>query len=237
MSDRPTHKTVSCPECAAPFDRAIVWFGDREFMADRGCLCDRCESSRQQAVAAADAESRHLALWARRVPEDYHRASVAEVASWAIPALNWAPSEGRRRLGLHGTPGSGKSMAVALVVKTLRIPFRWTNGFAARSIYNLAVSGEDPEKRRTAAMKWERLTNCDLLVLDDVDKGNFTEAWAGALFDLLEFRNGARLPTIWTANLGPGPLARKIGDKCKDQEQADAIERRLCGGALLISTK
>lgn len=234
-SQRPTHKTVACPECGAQFQREIVWFGDREFLAQRGCLCDACEATRSAAVAAVDAEQRFLTLWRNRLPEDYLRCDADKVHEKLRPALQWAPAEGCRRLGLCGTPGTGKSMAVALVLKTLRTPFRWTNGFAARALYNAAVMTEDAEKRREAVRQWERICEAELLVLDDVDKGNFTEAWCGALFDLLESRNGRKLPTVWTANLQPGQLCKKFA-KCGDAEQADAIERRLCQGALILTT-
>lgn len=230
----PTHKTVTCPECGETFQRAIVWFGGREIMADRGCLCDACEGKRAQAVAAVDAENRFLSLWRNRLPEDYLRADPAKVAECLRPALEWAPAEGCRRLGLAGAAGAGKSMAVALVLKSLRVPFRWTNGFAARGLYNAAVTTDDQEKRKAAVKAWERICDAEMLVLDDVDKGNFTDAWCGALFDLLESRNGRKLPTIWTANLLPGQLCAKFA-KSGDREQADAIERRLCQGAMILT--
>lgn len=231
MSARPTTKLVSCPECSASFERAIVWFDGREIMADRGCLCDECESKRAAAIAALTAREKHLELWLHRTPDDYHRAAVERVCPSLRPALEWRPVDGCCRLGLWGVPGGGKSMAAALVVKDAGIPFRWTNGFAARATYNAAVTGEG-ESRRKAAASWLNLLEAPLLVLDDADKGNFTEAWASALFDLMEARNGACLPTIWTSNNGPGGLAKKMG-KCGDPDLAASIERRLCGGAKL----
>lgn len=235
MSERPTTKLVSCPQCGESFHRAIVYWDGREIMAERGCLCDDCESVRAAAVAAADARAAHLERWRSRVPDDYHRAAPERVSDAIRPILEWKPADGCRRLGISGPPGAGKTMAVALVVRDLLMPFQWTNGFAARSLYTKAVTSEQ-EERRAAGRAWMRLVETPLLVLDDVDKGNFTESWAPALFDLLESRNNQRLPTIWTANLGPGALAAKIGKRCGDQDMADAIERRLCQGAKLIYT-
>lgn len=235
MSNRPTIKTVACPECGASVSRTIIWFGDREFQADRGCLCDACEEKRVSAVATVTAREKHLEQWKQRAPDDYRRAAAEQVSIPLRPALDWRPMEGCRRLGLWGAPGSGKSMAAALVVRDAGLPFRWTNGFAARGLYNSAVSSDDPEKRREDSRLWQRLMSAPLLVLDDVDKSNFTEAWASALFDLLEHRNSNCLATIWTANYGPGGLAQKFS-KCGDIELAQAIERRLCSGALIINT-
>lgn len=225
--DHPTHKSVRCPECHHPFLRAIVWFMGRELMADRGCLCDNCEAVRAAGVAAVSKKAKHLTLWADRVPDDYHAAREDKTPALFLPAIHWRPSADSRRLGLYGKPGSGKSMAASLTVKNAEIPFRWTNGFAAREVYNRSVSSENPEKRKEAVKQWDQWLNAPLLVLDDVDKGNFTEAWASALFSLMEHRNSMRLPTIWTANHGPGQLAAKFA-KCGDVELAAAIERRLC---------
>lgn len=231
--DHPRMKTVKCPECSCEFERPVVIYDSREVMADRGCLCDACESKRSAAVQAVSERERHLALWKARVPEDYHRADAEKVHSSMARALDWIPASGCRRLGIHGAPGCGKSMAMAATLRGMGMPFSWTNGFAIRSIYNQAVSGTDDE-RIEAGKRWRRFRSTPLLVLDDVDKGNFTEAWAGALFDLLEHRNSSCLATAWTSNLGPGQIAKKIALKSFDEEQAQAIERRLCDGALLI---
>lgn len=227
-------KIVTCPECSEIFERPVVLWEGAEIMATRGCLCDACEAKREAAVSAVNARERHLVQWRTRMPEDYHRADPAKVSPALRVVQSWRPVAGVRRLGISGAPGAGKSMAVAAMLRDFVTPFQWTNGFAARSIYNFAVSGSD-EQRHDAGIKWRRFRETPLLVLDDVDKGNFTEAWAGALFDLLEHRNGACLATVWTANLGPGPLAKKIGLKSGDTEQAEAIERRLCDGALLLA--
>lgn len=229
-------KTVSCPECGASFERPAVVYGEREFLADRGCLCDACEGKRAAAVQAVSEKEKFLAMWKTRVPEDYHRADRSKIHLSLRKVLDWAPAPGCRRLGVYGPPGAGKSMAIAHSVLDLGMPFSWTNGFAARSIYNLHVSGND-EERRDAGKRWRRFRDTPLLVLDDVDKGNFTEAWAGALFDLLEHRNSSCLPVIWTSNLGPGQIAKKIALKSFDEEQAQAIERRLCDGALILKAE
>lgn len=233
MKELPKTKIVACPQCGADVEREIVWFHGREILADRGCLCDDCEAERHSALQTLTEDARHLAQWNARVPEDYHRAQVDRVPKELRPALKWQPCEKFRRLGITGPPRAGKTMVAALIARELKIPFRWTNGFAARGLYNAAVSAEGDE-RRIAAATWLRWQECPLLVLDDVDKGKPTEAWSSALFALLEARNGHCLPTIWTANLAPGALARKF-KLAGDSELADAIERRLCGGSLVIT--
>lgn len=229
-----TTKTVNCPQCQSPFERPVVIFNGREILADRGCLCDTCEETRKSAILSIETKSKFLAHWERRVPEDYHYPEVSRVSVPYRPALAWRPDVANRKLGIAGPPGTGKSMVAALVSKRLEKFLRWVNGFSARATYNKSVTGEG-NARKEAEAAWDDLLRIDVLVLDDVDKGTFTEAWASALFELLEQRNSTRKITIWTANHLPGQLSAKFTGQHGDKDLANAIERRLCQAATIIT--
>ncbi len=239
----------NCGSCGKSFDVSLTdeWrtMGMlRKLMsgADSAFECPECKASREAAEEerkqrAHDERRRARARekWPKRVPPDYQRADEAKIPPALRPALSWAPAGEILRLGIYGPPGTGKSMVLALLLRKLEIPFRWVNGFAARSLYiEFATSNQRQDwSGEDDSADWDTLMNEDLLVLDDIDKGNFTDSWASALFDLLETRNSLRRPVIWTANHGPGGLAAKFA-KCGDQDLADSLERRLCSGALLI---
>jgi hypothetical protein len=72
-------------------------------------------------------------------------------------------------------------------------------------------------------------------VLDDVSQALYTPACSSKLFDLLEIRLAAGLPTLWTSQLGLADLRAKIvRQNGGDNEQADAISRRLGQHSLVI---
>ncbi len=228
-------RTAPCPTCGVPVARPVVLWGGREILSFIPCLCDACDAEASARSAALDAIAQFAAYCDKRIPADYHRAVRAKVPDSLRPVLEWRPSSIESRLGITGAPGLGKSMAVALLVRAIGRKFVWLTGFEAKAIYTRAVTAEG-EERKLAAAQWLQLSTVDLLILDDIDKGNCTEAWANALYELIECRNSHLRPFIWTANHHPGPkgLAGKFA-RCGDRNLADAIERRLCGGARVVS--
>ncbi len=228
-------RTAPCPFCTVPVTRVVVRWGEREILAETPCLCDECDAVARLQKAAQTAAERRQAYCDKHIPADYHRAIAGKVPAALRPLLHWRPTATETRLGITGSPGVGKSFAVALLVRALERKFVWLTGFAAKALYTRAVTSED-EERKPAAAQWLQLATVDLLVLDDIDKGNMTEAWANALYELLETRVSKLRPFIWTANHHPGPkgLAGKFA-KCGDRNLADAIERRLCEGAKVQS--
>ena len=74
-----------------------------------------------------------------------------------------------------------------------------------------------------------------ILVLDEISQGKLTEAWSSRLFDLLETRLGAGLPTLWTSQIPlPEIRAKIVRQNGGDQAQADAISRRLAQHTLVL---
>lgn len=168
-----------------------------------------------------------------KIPDDYKSAS-REGMEWAKAALQWDPKK-NTVLAIWGPVGQGKSSAAAVVAIESGRYVEWANGYKARDLYNAYSRGEY-SKEWMQTPPWMRLFRAPLLVLDDIDKGTFTAAWLAALYGLIEHRVSNKLPFIWTANYGPGELARKFRGSGidGDPETADAIERRLLQHAFKV---
>lgn len=220
--------TGTCPACGAKYTYPASDIGDRLISALRiRALCGRCSGADEQ-------PDEFTAFWRRHIG-DYASADPARVPPALRPALSWRPSGNFRcGIGITGGPGEGKSMALALAVRNLRRPFRWATGTRARDIATDAANGEGQE-REGARRTLNNFREIPVLVLDDMDKPKFTDAWASKLFELLEHRNRIGRVTLWTSNNDPSTLAEKIGRGCGDRFTGQAIERRLCQSSLVIA--
>lgn len=87
----------------------------------------------------------------------------------------------------------------------------------------------DGHERENARAALGQLRDVRPLIIDDIAEVRFTEAWAGKLLEILEYRNSTSRLTCWTAQHGPGQVAAKIcASKAVDQGAGQAMERRLC---------
>lgn len=219
--------TATCPNCGHSYAYAASEMADRLMVALRiRALCEAC--------SRLESETDPFEGYWRRTIGDYGSADPARVPPALRPALHWRPAgEERCGIGITGAPGDGKSMALALVAKNLRRSFRWISGTRARDIATDAATAEGGE-RDAARRALVNFFEIPVLVLDDIDKARFTDAWASKLFEILEQRNRRGLVTLWTSNNNPDALAKKIGDGCKDYHTGKAIERRLCQFSLIL---
>jgi hypothetical protein len=223
-------KTAPCPHC-----KTLHAFEVCDMLSAYIPLCDDCGEI--QAATWHLNEKRQA--WQRRfdagVPDEYRAATPEEVIARRhyIAALTWKASDHRGGLGLVGTSGAGKSCAIACRIRTLEEPFLWWSGTEARKKSTEAATAE--HDRAGALRQWEVSGKIPILVLDDVSQAIFTPAWSSKLFDLLEIRLAAGLPTLWTSQLGLADLRAKIvRQNGGDNEQADAISRRLGQHSLVI---
>jgi DNA replication protein DnaC len=83
-------------------------------------------------------------------------------------------------------------------------------------------------------LKLDKIRRIRVLAIDDLSQPKFTEAFASALFDLLEHRNSHRLAVLWTSQKSLPDLRSKIAEQCEDRDQADAISRRLIQDGLKL---
>ena len=217
-------RTTLCPHCGAEVIRPRTVFGGREIFANARPACDPCAAALAAQQRADEADRRWHHALRTNLPERYRAAVDAEVRPQWTAALAWngTPSGG---IGLVGPSGSGKSSALACVVRRLRRPFLWWSGTEARDASLAALTAE--RNREAARGRWEAAMAAPILVLDDISQGKFTESWASALFDLLETRLSRNLPTLWTSQTALHELRAKISRQAGDDQQAAAICRRL----------
>lgn len=123
---------------------------------------------------------------------------------------------------LVGPPGVGKShLAVAawrMLSRRICIP-----GFADEARFNLTwrQSHEAYSDRHYRGPKPDELiadTAAEsLLVWDDLGKARLTDAWFGAMFEIINTRYAQRLPTLFTTNYGADVLAKRIDPSLADR--------------------
>ena len=170
-------------------------------------------------------ESQIIQNWKRQVPAEY-RTGTLPPNSQVAPALDWTPDTSRG-LALYGPPRIGKSTAVAMLTYTLGLRLSWVNGMRLRDVATEMSMGDHTDDRTAAVGQWRWWERVPLLVIDDIDKARFTDAYTTRLYGLLETRRNKLLPIIWTGNLGPGALCRLIADGCGNVPLAQSVERRL----------
>lgn len=134
---------------------------------------------------------------------------------------------GGRGLWLVGPVGSGKTHRACAVLRG------WTalNGGGARFVTAPALLAElratyDGDGSEAAVIG--KYARCPLLVVDDLGKEAPTEWSLSKLYEIVDARWGAGLPTVVTSNQTPDELARRLA-RDADPETAKAVVSRLAG--------
>lgn len=214
--------TWDCPGCGEPMQQPAK---TPEFeQRPAGGLCNRC-ASRPALNLPPD---RDRALAACGCPPRY-RVPFLEPAAWPKDARteadlgNWKGEPWSVLLG--GVVNGGKTMlATELFWRNLkgRRSAHWTR--AVDVIQRLY--GAPPDERRDT---WELLTECRLLLVDDVGRGHEGGAW-DTITELAAVRYDAMRPTIFTTNRRIA-TARK-GEKPGLADEDAALYRRLKDGLI-----
>lgn len=192
--------------------------------------CPECsekliEADRVRIISEGSKNLRNrLEMWKRICPPLY-----AETEPYKLPhpskldrVMQWKCNP--KGLILIGETGSGKSRCAWLLLKREFLACKSLSVINAGSGYSFAKSYSEGTD---AASGWIRKhCNADILLMDDAVKVKLTEAYEGALFMIINYRNENCLPIIATLNdtgetlgerlsLDRGPaLIRRIREFC-----------------------
>jgi hypothetical protein len=150
-------------------------------------------------------------------------------------------------LGLIGETGKCKTRMAALIAieEIGRIAEKWkstdwrkrepififTTGYRICELASLVSTGSW-EQKEEARKELERITTCDLLLVDDLGKWKLTDTVAATLFAIINERYADCLRTIWTANSTPEEIAAMM-----NSDMAAPLAGRLNDHSLIFRFK
>jgi len=131
-----------------------------------------------------------------------------------------------RNIYVYGIPGSGKSFSVSYLLYQVitRTPLR------GRYINGIEIG----YRLYTLESRWEqgnfiaKLVDIDLLVIDDIDKINYTDYKKELIYYLIEKREQKIKRTIYTANKGIKEISEVVGEY---------LARRIIGESMIVKSR
>ncbi|MBQ3329455.1 MAG: ATP-binding protein, partial [Eggerthellaceae bacterium] len=217
---------TSCEFCGrrleplgAAFQGRVMWVAHEPC----GCEGEQARSEEEERRRRAEEE----AEMARKVASSGIGKRFRDARTSIPAAISFLESFGENRgrgLYIRGGTGAGKTTAACAVARALIY-----SGYRVRVTTTLAMldairDGYDSGARGASAIgTW---TCCDLLVLDDLGKEN-ANSWAmTTLFQVVNERYEAMLPTIFTSQYRIEEIERRMS-RSGEQETAAAIASRI----------
>ncbi len=224
-----TRATTECPHCGAALRaRYADVRGRRVACGFEACGCPGAVDERRRAAEREQAEARRarrdqtLARWRKAgVPERYLEQGhpMADELAQSMEAGQW--------VYLWGGVGTRKTTCAAAVAKrlcgegcTVMAPMYRVLDEIQRSFHD----GGDPLRRYAEAR---------YLIVDDLGKRRPTGFVLDSLFQLVDTRYSAMLPTLVTTQYRPSDLVRRLAEQ-GDADTATAIVSRLRHGARVV---
>lgn len=169
--------------------------------------------------------------WTEMVPPKLHAATLADLEGivGGVEVVDWATAGGSPpwhdgvNLVLLGATGVGKSHAAVAAARSVIDQGRLCLYWPAPELL-AALHWEAPDPRRVMA----EAQRCAVLVLDDLGAEQPSEWSRRKLYELLNHRWNANLPTIATSNLEPRDL------ESDDGPIGPRTYSRLAGGAIAV---
>lgn len=134
---------------------------------------------------------------------------------------------------ITGIAGLGKTRLAIAIFKVVYLQWGWRDAIYRRcnDVYDeikqtFLNSGQFYiGERPTEASITRKLTDCSLLVLDDVATGNGSDFEKRVIFNILDQRRNGMRPTIVISNFGPA----KIAEHFNEPREAERITSRIAG--------
>lgn len=133
--------------------------------------------------------------------------------------------DGPRGLGLIGASGGGKTRLLFGCLMRAHERGRTCDWISHNTFSKLVISAfsdGDPEARRAANERLERLARVDVLLIDDLGKAPSSERCDAELEELIETRGTWSRPTLWSANGGGAWLVGRFS-----ADRGEPLVRRL----------
>ena len=217
-------KTNTCQKCEKPFFYEPTFFQEREIFPPT--VCDSCEQlSRVACEKQMEAERRRRSLsrWESLCPEEYRGTDIFRLPKrYQTGIQRWR--FGAKGVAFVGDPGIGKTRAAFSILHREHFVGRKCHAIGATRLSAVAIEKYD-DNHQTKGRARDEIHQChaaDVLFIDDLGKGKFTDRAEEELYDTLEIRTSKRRPTLWTANSSGDDLLSKFS-----QERGAAILRRL----------
>lgn len=201
--------TEANPELAAAWDDATADDQERKRQREEAARARWREEEHPKYLEEMGAPARAVrALFDRQRPTK------------AIGAVNdFLADPSKAFLLLVGYPGSGKTVAACAFLRSLPFdsepggfyaPARGHRGefITAARLAVMPMFGEENERR------WESISRCPNLVLDDLGVEAATDWWRGRLEELIDLRYGGDgFRTVITTNLGADQFKKHYGER------------------------
>ncbi len=215
-----TPNTTSCPDC----DAAMVY---EPCSIGLLTVCPDC--------GYAFMEARNMLSGPSKQPEDnsklYARAGIGPEYQRGMTdcAEVVQAAKAGRNVYIVGGNGTKKSTLAAAAGMAL------IDEGASVQFVNAAIAIEDIKESFDSGGGGLRAKMCgaDILIIDDLGKGNPTEWSLSLWYSIVEARNAAKLPTIVTTNYDGSKLIQRLAVN-GDDSTAKAVVSRLRGGALVV---
>ena len=197
--------TVTCIECKRPFNAKPMRLFDRLILPS---ACEAC----------ADRRDSRVFDWMNLCPYEFRLCKAEGGGNTSLERMDTERPQWRKildwKFGHHGLLVRGETghCKTRAMWRLLRRLFD-----ERRKIVALTSAGFDRECRDaggnfTLSEWFKRLAEVDLLFLDDVGKGKWTEATEAQIFDLIDERTRNGRPILATTNDTGETLAARLSD-------------------------
>lgn len=222
----PAPEPVACPHCGRKLERRGISVGGRVLWVSHepcGCPGEVEQAERQAAFEAAERlEEDRRKLIRAGIPRRFLDAEISDPTCLAY--VKSYPADKGIGLFIHGKVGTWKSTNASGVARTLVLSGRALVMTSALRI--LSDVRDTFDSRLSAKEELDRYLRCEVLVLDDLGKESASPWSVMTLFDVVNTRYEAMLPTIYTSQYDLEALGRRLS-RAHERETADAIVSRI----------